>query len=78
MYHEPAVKLSKKLCVLTDMKTCNVWIMGLMRMTIDLRELIRDALTLLVLQNAYHGSTFGSLSMSAISLNMRKTLWDHY
>ena len=77
MYHEPLVRLAKKLCEITpgDFEK---------RVTFDLTGsdandgIIKFARAytgrpyIISFTNAYHGSTFGSLSMSAISLNMRK------
>lgn len=65
MYHEPAVKLSKKLCKIAPgdyEKRVTFGLSGsLMRMMVllNLRELIRDALTLLVLQMHIMGQHLG-------------------
>lgn len=77
MYHEPLIRLSKKLC---DISPCDYE----KRVTYGLSGsdandgIIKFARAytgrpyIISFTNAYHGSTFGSLSMSAISLNMRK------
>lgn len=77
MYHEPLVRLSKKLCDIApgdDEKRVAFGLSGS-----DANDgIIKFARAytgrpyIISFTNAYHGSTFGALSMSAISLNMRK------
>ena len=77
MYHEPAVKLSKKLCEIAPGDYEKRVTFGLSGSDandgiIKFARAYTGRTYIISFTNAYHGSTFGSLSMSAISLNMRK------
>lgn len=77
MYHEPAVKLSKKLCDIAPGDYEKRVTFGLSGSDandgiIKFARAYTGRPYIISFTNAYHGSTFGSLSMSAISLNMRK------
>lgn len=77
MYHEPAVKLSKKLCEIAPGDYEKRVTFGLSGSDandgiIKFARAYTGRPYIISFTNAYHGSTFGSLSMSAISLNMRK------
>ena len=76
MYHEPLVQLSKNYVtlLLEIMRRVTFGLSGS-----DANDgIIKFARAytgrpyIISFTNAYHGSTFGSLSMSSISLNMRK------
>ncbi|NCA42007.1 aminotransferase class III-fold pyridoxal phosphate-dependent enzyme, partial [Streptococcus equi] len=76
MYHEPAVKLSKKLCEIAPGDYEKRVTFGLSGSDandgiIKFARAYTGRPYIISFTNAYHGSTFGSLSMSAISLNMR-------
>lgn len=77
MYHESAVKLSKKLCEIAPGNFEKRVTFGLSGSdandgVIKFARAYTGRPYIISFTNAYHGSTFGSLSMSAISLNMRK------
>ncbi|MCU5745348.1 aspartate aminotransferase family protein [Staphylococcus sp. SQ8-PEA] len=77
MYHEPLVKLSKKLCEISPGNFEKRVLFGLSGSDandgiVKLARGYTGRPYIISFTNAYHGSTYGSLSMSAISLNMRK------
>ena len=77
MYHEPLVKLSKKLCDIAPGDYEKRVTFGLSGSDandgiIKFARAYTGRPYIISFTNAYHGSTFGALSMSAISLNMRK------
>ena len=77
MYHEPLVKLSKKLCEISPGDFEKRVLFGLSGSDandgiIKLARGYTGRPYIISFTNAYHGSTYGALSMSAISLNMRK------
>lgn len=77
MYHEPLVKLAKKLCEISPGQYEKRVLFGLSGSDandgiIKLARAYTGRPYIISFVNAYHGSTYGSLSMSAISLNMRK------
>ncbi|HHU5480714.1 TPA: aspartate aminotransferase family protein [Staphylococcus aureus] len=77
MYHEPLVRLAKKLCEITPGDFEKRVTFGLTGSDandgiIKFARAYTGRPYIISFTNAYHGSTFGSLSMSAISLNMRK------
>ncbi|VED30838.1 4-aminobutyrate aminotransferase [Staphylococcus warneri] len=77
MYHEPLIRLSKKLCDISPGDYEKRVTYGLSGSDandgiIKFARAYTGRLYIISFTNAYHGSTFGSLSMSAISLNMRK------
>ncbi|PTL17991.1 aspartate aminotransferase family protein [Staphylococcus gallinarum] len=77
MYHEPLVKLAKKLCAISPGDYDKRVLFGLSGSdandgVIKLAKAYTGRSYVISFVNAYHGSTYGSLSMSAISLNMRK------
>ncbi|TLU85417.1 aspartate aminotransferase family protein [Staphylococcus aureus] len=77
MYHEPLVRLAKKLCELAPGDFEKRVTFGLTGSDandgiIKFARAYTGRPYIISFTNAYHGSTFGSLSMSAISLNMRK------
>ncbi len=79
MYHEPLVHLSKKLCELSPGDFPKKAIFGLTGSDSN-DALVKFARgytgrpNIVTFVNAYHGSTYGALSMSAISLNMRRKI----
>lgn len=77
MYHEPLVKLAKKLCEISPGDYDKRVLFGLSGSDandgiVKLSRGFTRRPYIISFTNAYHGSTYGSLSMSAISLNMRK------
>ncbi|MCU7258139.1 aspartate aminotransferase family protein, partial [Pseudomonas aeruginosa] len=77
MYHEPLIRLSKKLCDISPGDYEKRVTYGLSGSDandgiIKFARAYTGRPYIISFTNAYHGSTFGSLSMSAISLNMRK------
>ena len=77
MYHEPLVRLSKKLCDIAPGNYEKRVTFGLSGSDandgiIKFARAYTGRPYIISFTNAYHGSTFGSLSMSSISLNMRK------
>ncbi|HEI5205011.1 TPA: aminotransferase class III-fold pyridoxal phosphate-dependent enzyme [Staphylococcus aureus] len=77
MYHEPLVRLAKKLCEIAPGDFEKRVTFGLTGSDandgiIKFARAYTGRPYIISFTNAYHGSTFGSLSMSAISLNMRK------
>ncbi|WP_270234760.1 aspartate aminotransferase family protein [Staphylococcus warneri] len=77
MYHEPLIRLSKKLCDISPGDYEKRVTYGLSGSDandgiIKFTRAYTGRPYIISFTNAYHGSTFGSLSMSAISLNMRK------
>ncbi|BFL77573.1 aspartate aminotransferase family protein [Staphylococcus hominis subsp. novobiosepticus] len=77
MYHEPLVKLAKKLCDIAPGNYEKRVTFGLSGSDandgiIKFARAYTGRPYIISFTNAYHGSTFGSLSMSTISLNMRK------
>lgn len=77
MYHEPLIRLSKKLCDISLGDYEKRVTYGLSGSDandgiIKFARAYTGRPYIISFTNAYHGSTFGSLSMSAISLNMRK------
>ncbi|MGJ5712614.1 aspartate aminotransferase family protein [Staphylococcus auricularis] len=77
MYHEPLVKLAKKLCEIAPGDYEKRVLFGLSGSDandgiVKLARGYTGRPYIISFTNAYHGSTYGSLSMSAISLNMRK------
>ncbi|SCS38410.1 aspartate aminotransferase family protein [Staphylococcus caeli] len=77
MYHEPLVKLAKKLCEISPGSYDKRVLFGLSGSDandgiVKLARAYTGRPYIISFVNAYHGSTYGSLSMSAISLNMRK------
>jgi len=77
MYHEPLVKLAKKLCEIAPGDYEKRVLFGLSGSDandgiVKLARAYTGRPYIISFVNAYHGSTYGSLSMSAISLNMRK------
>lgn len=77
MYHEPLIRLSKKLCDISPGNYEKRVTYGLSGSDandgiIKFARAYTGRPYIISFTNAYHGSTFGSLSMSAISLNMRK------
>lgn len=79
MYHEPLVKLAKRICELSPGDFPKKAIFGLTGSDSN-DALIKFARgftgrpNIVTFVNAYHGSTFGSISMSAISQNMRRKI----
>lgn len=77
MYHEPLVKLAKKICEIAPGSYEKRVLFGLSGSDandgiVKLARAYTGRPYIISFINAYHGSTYGSLSMSAISLNMRK------
>ena len=77
MYHEPLIRLSKKICDISPGDYEKRVTYGLSGSDandgiIKFARAYTGRPYIISFTNAYHGSTFGSLSMSAISLNMRK------
>ncbi len=77
MYHEPLVRLAKKLCKIAPGDYDKRFTFGLTGSDandgiIKFARAYTGRPYIISFTNAYHGSTFGALSMSAISLNMRK------
>ncbi|WP_436862075.1 aspartate aminotransferase family protein [Staphylococcus caeli] len=77
MYHEPLVKLAKKICEISPGTYDKRVLFGLSGSDandgiVKLARAYTGRPYIISFVNAYHGSTYGSLSMSAISLNMRK------
>lgn len=77
MYHESLIRLSKKLCDISPGDYEKRVTYGLSGSDandgiIKFARAYTGRPYIISFTNAYHGSTFGSLSMSAISLNMRK------
>ena len=77
MYHEPLVKLAKKLCEISPGQYEKRVLFGLSGSDandgiIKLARAYTGRPYIISFVNAYHGSTFGELSMSAISVTMRK------
>lgn len=77
MYHEPLVKLAKKICEIAPGSYEKRALFGLSGSDandgiVKLARAYTGRPYIISFINAYHGSTYGSLSMSAISLNMRK------
>lgn len=77
MYHEPLVRLSKKLINITPGDFEKRVTFGLSGSDandaiIKFSRAYTGRPYVISFANAYHGSTFGALSMSSISLNMRK------
>lgn len=77
MYHEPLVKLGKKLCEISPGDYEKRVLFGLSGSdandgVVKLARAYTGRPYIISFVNAYHGSTYGALSMSAISLNMRK------
>lgn len=77
MYHEPLVRLSKKICEIAPGDFEKRVTFGLTGSDandgiIKFARAYTGRPYMISFTNAYHGSTFGALSMSAISLNMRK------
>lgn len=77
MYHEPLIRLSKKLCDISPGDYEKRVTYGLSGSDandgiIKFARAYTGRPYIISFTNAYHGSTFGSLSMSAISLNMKK------
>lgn len=77
MYHEPLVRLSKKICDIAPGDYEKRVTFGLTGSDandgiIKFARAYTGRPYIISFTNAYHGSTFGALSMSAISLNMRK------
>ena len=79
MYHEPLVHLAKKMCEITPGDFKKRVIFGLTGSDAN-DALIKFAREytgrpyIISFVNAYHGSTYGSISMSAISQNMRRKI----
>lgn len=79
MYHEPLVHLAKKMCEITPGDFPKKVIFGLTGSDSN-DALIKFARGytgrqhMISFINAYHGSTYGSLSLSAISANMRRKI----
>ncbi len=79
MYHEPLVKLAHRLCELSPGDFPKRVIFGLTGSDSN-DALIKFARgytgrpNIVSFVGAYHGSTYGSISMSAISLNMRRKI----
>lgn len=79
MYHEPLVKLAKKLCEIAPGNYEKRVLFGLSGSDandgiVKLARAYTGRPYIISFVNAYHGSTYWSLSMSAISLNMRKNM----
>ncbi|MDT4012105.1 aspartate aminotransferase family protein [Staphylococcus simulans] len=79
MYHEPLANLSEKLCELSPGKFNKKVLFGLTGSDacdgiIKFSRAYTGRPYIISFTNAYHGSTFGSISLSAISLNMRKKI----
>lgn len=78
MYHEPLVKLAKKLCDIAPGDFEKRVTFGLSGSDAN-DGIVKFARGytgrpyIISFTNAYHGSTYGALSMSSISLNMRKS-----
>ncbi|MDU2930341.1 aminotransferase class III-fold pyridoxal phosphate-dependent enzyme, partial [Negativicoccus succinicivorans] len=79
MYHEPLMHLAKKMCEITPGDFEKRVIFGLTGSDAN-DALIKFARGytgrpyIISFVNAYHGSTYGSISMSAISQNMRRKI----
>lgn len=79
MYHEPAVKLAKRLVEITPGQSGKRVMFGLSGSDandgmIKAARAYTGRSKIISFEHSYHGSTYGSLSMSAISLNMRKKI----
>lgn len=79
MYHEPAIQLAEKLCQITPGDFEKKATFGLSGSDandglIKYARAFTGRPNIVTFENAYHGSTYGSISMSAISLNMRRKI----
>lgn len=79
MYHEPLVKLSKKLTEITPGTFAKKVIFGLSGSDandalIKFARAYTGRQNIISFINAYHGSTYGSLSMTPIAPNMRRKI----
>jgi len=79
MYHEPLVKLAKELIKITPGDCAQKVAFGLSGSDandgmIKLARAYTGRSKIISFIGAYHGSTYGALSLSAISLNMRKKI----
>lgn len=76
MYHEPAIKLAEKLCEITPGQFAKKATFGLSGSDacdgiMKYARAYTGRPNIVTFQNAYHGSSYGSISMSAINLKMR-------
>ncbi|KFN93810.1 aminotransferase [Tetragenococcus muriaticus PMC-11-5] len=76
MYHEPAIKLAEKLCEITPGDFEKKATFGLSGSdacdgVMKYARAYTGRSNIVTFQNAYHGSTYGALSMSALNNNMR-------
>lgn len=79
MYHEPLANLAEKICGLSPGNYRKRVIFGLTGSDacdgiIKFARAYTGRPHIISFTNAYHGSTFGSISLSAISLNMRRKI----
>jgi len=79
MYHEPVIELSEKLCEISPGDFEKKVTFGLSGSDsndalIKYARAYTGRQNIVTFINSYHGSTYGSISMSAISLNMRRKI----
>ena len=79
MYHEPLVKLAKRLCEITPGNFKKRVAFGLSGSDandgmIKLARAYTGRKKVISFLQSYHGSTYGAISLSAISLNMRRKI----
>jgi len=79
MYHEPAIELAEKLCEITPGDFEKKVTFGLSGSDandglIKYSRAYTGRPNIVTFENAYHGSTYGSISMSAINLKMRQKI----
>ncbi|MCF7935280.1 MAG: aspartate aminotransferase family protein [Synergistales bacterium] len=79
MYHEPLVRLSRRLCSVTPGDFRKRVIYGLSGSDandgmIKLARWYTGRSKIIAFQRSYHGTTYGAMTLSALSLNMRRRM----